>query len=322
MRVVMFGSRGRRASLTVAVVLVVLFLAPSSHAAAPSVSFAQRFVPRAAAAFAPTAVQSPVFNAFAFASVWEVENGGSKGPVDGAKQAAYFRTVLNATTLPVLGNTPRGVNFCEVPIAPGANLFRGAYRWAAHADGSVCMDGASSSSASESFSACFRPNGTLELQDGPSVSLRIVPYGVAFEFTAVDEASQEKVVYREMLGRVTGTMYGVNVQGWGGWDSYFGDKSFGNSFLFQQVEEDWILFADAGPHSGRQYGLLISGINGFQGGYIATELDESSGACACLPPPMLCCVGTDTHPMPSRCIPSSLARIRSQNAFAVEQNLC
>lgn len=77
------------------------------------------------------------------------------------------------------------------------------------------------------FHVTMQRNGSLLIQDqGGRVTLRVARFGEAFEFDAVDAATKQRVVYREVLGAVTGTVDGVAVVGWGGLDAYFGTSIY------------------------------------------------------------------------------------------------
>ena len=77
------------------------------------------------------------------------------------------------------------------------------------------------------FHVTMQRNGSLLIQDqGGRVTLRVARFGEAFEFDAVDAATKQRVVYREVLGAVTGTVDGVAVVGWGGVDAYFGTSIY------------------------------------------------------------------------------------------------
>lgn len=240
-------------------------------AGAGDISFTQRLMlPRARDFTSAAHVNLDVYNAFVFASVQ---------PVDSADRVYYFRSVFNSTTLPVEGQPPAAPLLCEVPQPPSSQLYRGAYAWNSAQAEQWCMTGGTGESALSMCLSCSPVTGTVSsmvLADGPDVRLRFRPYGQAYEFNTSLLATGERVVYREVLAQVSGEMFGVAVTGWGGMDAYFGDKSFGESFLFNDVEEDWLLWGDA-PGTGASYGLVLAGAQGFAGGYIGVQNSTTGG---------------------------------------------
>ena len=258
--------------LACALTAVCLCFGQAWAAGAGDISFTQRLMlPRARDFTSAAHVNLDVYNAFVFASVQ---------PVDSADRVYYFRSVFNSTTLPVEGQPPAAPLLCEVPQPPSSQLYRGAYAWNSAQAEQWCMTGGTGESA---LSMCLSSSpvtgkvSSMVLADGPDVRLRFRPYAQAYEFNTSLLATGERVVYREVLAQVSGEMFGVAVTGWGGMDAYFGDKSFGESFLFNDVEEDWLLWGDA-PGTGASYGLVLAGAQGFAGGYIGVQNSTTGGA--------------------------------------------
>ena len=257
----------------------------SGATGSPRVQFAQRTYAAHTAPMLPDSVNLPVYNAFVFASVRPVN---ASPPQSGAAPARgyYFRTVLNQSTFPVIGAAPQPAPFCSFPVPPNESLYAGSYSWMVEGQ-ETCLTGSTSASTLKLCMASAPPGVPMNmtLVDGPAsqangegVALHMTAFGSAYEFNTSLSSTGERVVYREVLARVEGVMFGQAVEGWGGVDAYFGTKAFGSSFVFNDVEEDWLLWADDSGVPEPQYGLVLAGSGGFSGGYAGVQGATGTGA--------------------------------------------